>query len=55
MGCFNTSIGFMALPSGLIAEALWQFYGAVVPFIVGAAVALISTMLLALLPTRTRS
>ena len=54
-GVLHTSIGFMALPSGLIAGALWQFYGAAVPFIVGAAVSLISTMLLALLPTKTKS
>ncbi|MBI2530592.1 MAG: MFS transporter [Candidatus Diapherotrites archaeon] len=49
MGAFYTAIGVAALPANIIAGAIWQFYGAQILFIYGAAVAFIALCMFALL------
>ncbi|MBI4498392.1 MAG: MFS transporter [Chloroflexi bacterium] len=46
-GAYHFALGVTALPSSLIAGALWQVYGPPAPFYFGAALALLAALLLA--------
>lgn len=48
-GVLHAAIGLASLPSSFIAGALWQLYGASIPFITGAVVSITSAMLLLML------
>jgi MFS family permease len=48
-GILHTSIGVAALPAGLIAGALWQFYSPSSPFLLSAVVSFVAGILLAVL------
>jgi MFS family permease len=60
-GVFNAAIGLTALPASLAAGLLWQGigrwpgWGASAPFAFGAGMALLATVLLGLLPHRSRA
>lgn len=48
-GSFQAAVGIAALPASVIAGILWQVYGSQAAFIFGAAIALISAVLLVLM------
>lgn len=48
LGTFHTAIGFAALPSGIIAGALWQYIDPTAAFFYGSALGLLAATLLAL-------
>lgn len=54
-GLYNTVIGVMSLPSGLIAGFLWDKYGAPAPFFFGAGAAMLAVFFLILFLALTRS
>ena len=51
-GIFNAALGVAALPASLIAGLLWDWYGPSAPFLFGAALAVMATLGLLLLPLR---
>ena len=44
-GLYNAVVGLLALPASVIAGLLWQSFGAGVPFVFGAALALTAAVL----------
>ncbi len=53
MGTFATATGVALLPASLLAGALWQFAGAWAPFVYGAALAALASVLLLAIPLPT--
>ncbi len=53
-GVYHTIMGGVTLPASLIAGTLWQFYGSDLPFIFGATIGFISTILLFIFMRETR-
>lgn len=51
-GLFNGAIGVTVFPASLIAGLLWQWLGPAAPFFFGAALALVSSFLLLLIPEK---
>jgi MFS family permease len=51
-GIFNAALGVAALPASVIAGLLWDWYGPSAPFLFGAALAVMATLGLLLLPLR---
>jgi MFS family permease len=51
-GIFNAALGVAALPASLIAGLLWDGYGPAAPFLFGAALAVLATIGLLLIPLR---
>ena len=51
-GIFNAALGVAALPASVIAGLLWDWYGPSAPFLFGAALAVLATMGLLLIPLR---
>lgn len=49
LGAFHTGVGLVMLPGGVIAGLLWDWQGSAVTFLYGAALALVSTVLLAMI------
>lgn len=45
-GILHTAIGLAALPAGLVAGFLWQFFGAPIPFLMSAVLSIASGLLL---------
>lgn len=48
-GILHTAIGIAALPAGLIAGALWQFFGAPAPFMMSAVLSFVAGLSLSIL------
>jgi len=51
-GIFNAALGVAALPASLLAGLLWDWYGPSAPFLFGAALAVLATIGLLLIPLR---
>ena len=51
-GIFNAALGVAALPASIIAGLLWDWYGPSAPFLFGAALAILATFGLLLIPLR---
>jgi MFS family permease len=51
-GIFNAALGVAALPASVIAGLLWDWYGPSAPFLFGAALALLATIGLVMIPLR---
>ena len=51
-GIFNAAVGVTALPASIIAGLLWDWYGPSAPFLFGAALAILATFGLLLIPFR---
>lgn len=51
-GIFNAALGVAALPASVIAGLLWDWYGPAAPFLFGAALAVLATIGLLLIPLR---
>jgi MFS family permease len=51
-GIFNAALGVTAFPASLLAGFLWEWYGSSAPFLFGAALALLATIGLVMIPLR---
>jgi MFS family permease len=51
-GIFNAALGVTAFPASLLAGLLWDWYGPAAPFLFGAALAVVATVGLLILPLR---
>jgi len=51
-GIFNAALGVAAFPASLLAGLLWDWYGPAAPFLFGAALALLATVGLLMIPLR---
>jgi MFS family permease len=51
-GIFNGALGIAAFPASLLAGLLWDWYGPAAPFLFGAALAVLATVGLLLIPIR---
>jgi MFS family permease len=51
-GIFNAALGVTAFPASLLAGFLWEWYGPSAPFLFGAALALLATIGLVMIPLR---
>ena len=51
-GIFNAALGVAAFPASLLAGLLWDWYGPAAPFLFGAALALLATIGLLMIPLR---
>jgi MFS family permease len=51
-GIFNAALGVAALPASLFAGLLWDWYGPPAPFLFGAALAVLATIGLLMIPLR---
>jgi MFS family permease len=51
-GIFNAALGVAAFPASLLAGLLWDWYGPSAPFLFGAALALLATIGLVMIPLR---
>ncbi len=51
-GIFNAALGVTAFPASLLAGLLWDWYGPSAPFLFGAALALLATIGLVMIPLR---
>jgi MFS family permease len=49
-GIFNAALGVAALPASLLAGLLWEWYGPSAPFLFGAALAILATLGLLMIP-----
>ena len=51
-GIFNAALGVAAFPASLLAGLLWDWYGPAAPFLFGAALAVLATIGLIMIPLR---
>jgi MFS family permease len=51
-GIFNAALGVAALPASLLAGLFWDWYGPAAPFLFGAALAVLATIGLMMIPLR---
>jgi len=51
-GIFNAALGVTAFPASLLAGLFWDWYGPSAPFLFGAALALLATIGLVMIPLR---
>jgi MFS family permease len=51
-GIFNAALGVAAFPASLLAGLLWDWYGASAPFLFGAALAVLASIGLLMIPVR---
>ena len=51
-GIFNAALGVAAFPASLLAGLLWDWYGPSAPFLFGAALAVLATIGLLMIPLR---
>jgi MFS family permease len=51
-GIFNAALGVAAFPASLLAGLLWDWYGPAAPFVFGAALAVLATVGLLMIPMR---
>jgi MFS family permease len=51
-GIFNAALGVAAFPASLLAGLLWDWYGPAAPFLFGAALAVLATIGLLMIPLR---